>query len=262
MKTWFRVFFIGGAISFRALFAWIRPWVYIPTLCVEPTTQVLFFAFLGRTAHLEDDSWFVVGNAVQSASLAALFGMGFAIDGERWMQTLSAVLATPANRSALFLGRTLPVLLNASVSAATGFVGGALFLGFRPPLSALPGLAFLVVLGAFACTGLGMLSAAVGLRMRDVPIIANLTMAVLLIFCGVNVPLDKLPHWMHIAAEGLPLTHAIAAARRVADGASLGSVGTSIAVEAALGLAYLAAGFMLLRVFEEQGRRTGSLERA
>ena len=262
MKTWFRVFFVGGAISFRALFAWIRPWVYIPTLCVGPTTQVLFFAFLGRTAHLEDDSWFVVGNAVQSASLAALFGMGFAIDGERWMQTLSAVLATPANRSALFLGRTLPVLLNASVSAGTGFVGGALFLGFRPPLSALPGLAFLVVLGAFACTGLGMLSAAVGLRMRDVPIIANLTMAVLLIFCGVNVPLDKLPQWMHVAAEGLPLTHAIAAARRVANGASLSSVSTSVAVEAALGLAYLAAGFVLLRVFEEQGRRTGSLERA
>jgi len=118
VTTWFRVFFIGGGISFRALFAWIRPWVYIPTLIVGPTSQILFFAFLGRTAHLEDDSWFVVGNAVQSASLAALFGMGFAIDGERWMQTLSAVLGTPANRSALFLGRALPVLLNASVSAS------------------------------------------------------------------------------------------------------------------------------------------------
>ena len=87
-----------------------------------------------------------------------------------------------------------------------------------------------------------MLTGAVGLRMRDVPIIANLTMAVLLIFCGVNVPLDKLPHWMHVTAEGLPLTHAIAAARRVADGASLGSVSTSIAVEAALGFAYLVVG--------------------
>ena len=262
MKTWLRIFFIGGAISFRALFAWIRPWVYIPTLVVGPTSQILFFAFLGRTAHLEDDKWFVVGNAVQSASLAALFGMGFAIDGERWMQTLSAVLATPANRSALFLGRALPVLLNAAVSAATGFIGGAVFLGFRPPLSALPGLALLVVLGAFACTGLGMLTGAVGLRMRDVPIIANLTMAVLLIFCGVNVPLDKLPHWMHVTAEGLPLTHAIAAARRVADGASLGSVGTPIAVEATIGVAYLVAGLVLLRVFEGQGRQHGTLERA
>jgi ABC-2 type transport system permease protein len=262
MKTWLKIFFIGGAISFRALFAWIRPWVYIPTLVVGPTSQILFFAFLGRTAHLEDDTWFVVGNAVQSASLAALFGMGFAIDGERWMQTLSAVLATPANRSALFLGRALPVLLNAAVSAATGFIGGAVFLGFRPPLSALPGLALLVVLGAFACTGLGMLTGAVGLRMRDVPIIANLTMAVLLIFCGVNVPLDKLPHWMHVTAEGLPLTHAIAAARRVADGASLGSVGTPIAVEATIGVAYLVAGLVLLRVFEGKGRQHGTLERA
>jgi ABC-2 type transport system permease protein len=262
MKTWFRVFFIGGAISFRALFAWIRPWVYIPTLVVGPTTQILFFAYLGRTAHLKSDSWFVVGNAVQSASLAALFGMGFAIDGERWMQTLSAVLATPANRAALFLGRALPVLLNASISAATGFAGGVLLLGFRPPLSSIPSLALLVVLASFACTGLGMLTGAVGLRMRDVPIVANLTMAVLLIFCGVNVPLDKLPSWMHAVAEGLPLTHAIAAARRVADGASLGAVQGEVLTELFLGVVYLAVGLALLRVFEEQGRRHGSLDRA
>jgi ABC-2 type transport system permease protein len=102
MRTWLRIFFVGGAISFRALFSWIRPSIYIPTLLLGPTTQIVFFAYLGRTAHLKSDSWFVVGNAVQSASLAALFGMGFAIDGERWTQTLSAVLATPANRAALF----------------------------------------------------------------------------------------------------------------------------------------------------------------
>jgi ABC-2 type transport system permease protein len=262
MRTWLRIFFVGGAISFRALFAWIRPAVYVPTLLLGPTAQVLFFAYLGRTAHLQSDSWFVIGNAVQSASSAALFGMGFAIDGERWTQTLSAVLATPANRAALFLGRGLPVLLNASVTSATGFVGGALLLGFRPPLSSIPGLALLVLLASFACTGLGMLTGAVGLRMRDVPIIANLSMAVLLIFCGVNVPLDKLPHWMHLAADGLPLTHAIAAARRVADGASLGSVTTSVLVELGLGFAYLLLGFALLRWFELEGRRHGTLERA
>jgi ABC-2 type transport system permease protein len=262
VRTWLRIFFVGGAISFRALFSWIRPAVYVPTLLLGPTTQVLFFAYLGRTAHLESDSWFVVGNAVQSASLAALFGMGFAIDGERWTQTLSAVLATPANRAALFLGRALPVLLNASVTAATGFVGGALLLGFRPPWSSIPALALLVVLASFACTGLGMVTGAVGLRMRDVPIIANLTMAILLIFCGVNVPLDKLPRWMHLTADALPLTHAIAAARRVADGASLGSVRSSIFIELALGTGYLLVGFALLRHFELEGRRHGTLDRA
>jgi len=87
-------------------------------------------------------------------------------------------------------------------------------------------------------------------------------MAVLLIFCGVNVPLDKLPHWMHLAAEGLPVTHAVAASRLVADGASLASVRTPLLVEVALGFAYLLVGFALLRLFEEQGRRHGTLDRA
>jgi ABC-type Na+ efflux pump permease subunit len=54
--------------------------------------------------------------------MTAALGMGFAIDGERWSQTLSAVLATPANRGALFLGRAVPVLLNAAVTSATAFV--------------------------------------------------------------------------------------------------------------------------------------------
>ena len=262
MRTWLRIFFVGGAISFRALFSWIRPSIYIPTLLIGPTTQIVFFAYLGRTAHLKSDAWFVVGNAVQSASLAALFGMGFAIDGERWTQTLSAVLATPANRAALFLGRALPVLVNAAVTSSTGFVGGALLLGFRMPWASVPALALLLVLASFACTGLGMLVGAVGLRLRDVPILANLTMAVLLIFCGVNVPLDKLPHWMHAAAEGLPVTHAVAASRKVASGASLASVRTPLLMEVALGVVYLVVGFALLRLFEEQGRRHGTLDRA
>jgi ABC-2 type transport system permease protein len=262
MRTWLRIFFIGGAISFRALFSWIRPSVYIPTLLIGPTTQVIFFAYLGRTAHLEDDSWFVVGNAVQSASIAALFGMGFAIDGERWTQTLSAVLATPANRAALFLGRAVPVLVNAAVTAATGFIGGALLLGFRVPWSSVPALALLLLLASFACTGLGMLTASVGLRMRDVAIVANLTIGVLLIFCGVNVPLDDLPGWMHAIGEALPMTHAIAASRQVAEGASLASVGPEMLAEIALGSVYLAAGFFCLRWFEREGRRHGTLDRA
>ncbi|MDX6512320.1 MAG: type transport system permease protein, partial [Gaiellaceae bacterium] len=78
----------------------------------------------------------------------------------------------------------------------------------------------------------------------------------------VNVPLDKLPRWMHLAADGLPLTHAIEAARRVAAGASLGSVQTPVLVELALGTGYLLAGLALLGWFEQQGRRTGTLDHA
>jgi len=261
VRTWLRIFLIGGLMSFRALFAWINPWVYIPTLIVTPVFQIVFFAYLGRTAHLKSDGWFVIGNAVQVASFAALFGMGFAIDGERWQQTLSSLLATPANRTAIFLGRALPVLANAAFVSAVSFGAAGLLLGYHPPLASVPALALIVLLGAFSCTGLGMVTGSLALRIRDMPIMANLVMAGLLIFCGTNVPLDTLPGWMSTVAQGLPLTHAIAAARQIADGASLGSVDALVTKEIALGLAYLAVGFVLLRLFEFEGRRHATLDR-
>jgi ABC-2 type transport system permease protein len=130
------------------------------------------------------------------------------------------------------------------------------------PLRSFPSLALVVGVTAVACTGFGFLGGAIGLRVRDVIILINMLDAVLLIFCGVNVPLDKLPHWMHVAAEGLPVTHAVAASREVASGASLASVRTPLLVEVALGFVYLIVGFALLRLFEEQGRRHGTLDRA
>ena len=78
---------------------------------------------------------------------------------------------------------------------------------------------------------------------------------------GVNVPLDDLPGWMSTVAQGMPLTHAIEAARRVADGASLGAVGRLLGAELLIGVAYVVVGLVLLRVFEVQGRRYATLER-
>jgi ABC-2 type transport system permease protein len=51
-------------------------------------------------------------------------------------------------------------------------------------------------------TALGMAHAAIALRVRELAVFSNLVFAVLLVFCGVNVPLDDLANWMSTAAEG------------------------------------------------------------
>ena len=75
LENFLRVFFVGGAYAFRALFYWLSPWAYVPVMLAEPLFQILFFAFVGRAAGIEDDSFFVVGNAVVSLSVATIFGM-------------------------------------------------------------------------------------------------------------------------------------------------------------------------------------------
>ncbi|HEY3185307.1 MAG TPA: ABC transporter permease [Gaiellaceae bacterium] len=257
-----RVFFVGGVISYRALFNWLNPWIFLPTLVVAPIFQVLFFAYLGRAAGLESDRFYVIGNALQIAALPGLFAMAFTITGERYSQTLAPLLATPANRAALFLGRALPVTVNAAFVCVVSFVGGGLLLHVSVPASSLLSLAVVILATSLSCTGFGFLGGAIGLRVRDSIVLINLLDATLLVFCGVNIPLDTLPAWMQATAEALPVTHGLEAARRVADGAALGDVSGLVLVELAVGAAYAALGYALLRYLENASRRNATLETA
>lgn len=255
-----RIFVVGGVLSYRALFNWMQPVVYVPTMLGGPFFQILFFAYIGRASGVESDAFFVVGNAVQVSAMAGIFGVAMTIGGERWTQTLSLVLVSPANRFALFLGRALPLIVNGFVLSSFGFVVGLVLLDFELEPRVLPALAACVLLTTASCTAFGFIIGSVGLYAREIFVAANLAYIGLLLFCGVNVPLDELPAWMRAISETLPLTHGIQAARLVADGASLASVDGLILREALVGTGYTAAAYLLFRTFEAAGRRTASFD--
>jgi ABC-2 type transport system permease protein len=255
-----RVFFVGGYLAYRALFTWLRPSIYIPTMLGGPVFQILFFAYVGRQFGAKDDEFFVIGNAVQASALAGVFGMAMTIGGERWFQTLSMLLATPANRIAIFLGRAVPLIANGMLVSAFGFAVGWALLDFELAAGEIPGIAFVVLVTSFSCTALGLLTGSIGLRARDVFFLANLVALLLLLFCGVNVPLDVLPSWMETVSRGLPLTHGIEAAREIAAGAAFSDVSDLVATEAAIGITYALVAYVLFRFFEVEGRRRATLE--
>ena len=136
----------------------------------------------------------------------------------------SKLLATPANRPALFLGRALPFIANGLVVSAFGFAVGVVLLDFSPAAGSVPALALVVFVTTISCTALGMLIGSIGLRARDVFFAANLVYFLMLLVCGVNVAVDQLPGWLSAIGRCVPLTHGIEAAREVAAGSSLGDV--------------------------------------
>jgi ABC-2 type transport system permease protein len=260
MTAFFRVFFVGGVIAYRGLFNWIRPSMYIPTMLIGPIFQILFFAYLGRYSRLQNDAFFVVGNAIQASAMSAVFAGTMTIANERSYQTLSALLATPANRFAVFMGRSLPVLASGVLVSAWGFFMGRLLLDFHPALSSLPPLAVVVVVSVASCTAFGLTIGSIGMRARDVFMSANIAYYLMWLLCGVNIPLESLPGWLAQIGRLMPLTHGIAAGREVAAGASLGSVSGLVWTELGVGAAYAAIAFTLVRWFEFEGRRRASLE--
>jgi ABC-2 type transport system permease protein len=256
--SFLRIVTIGGLLSYRALFSWAQPALYIPTLLGSPLFQILFFAYVGRSAGVRNDAFFVVGNAVQVSAMSGVYGMAMAIGGERMSGTLSAILSSPANRAALFLGRALPYLVNGFVVSAFGFAVGTLLLDFHPAARTLPALALVVAVSSASCTALGAALGAIALRARDVLVGANVVYFLMLLFCGVNVPVSELPSAMRAIGRGLPLTHGVAAARRVAAGDHV--PWRLIATEAAVGAIYAAVAYALFRLFEAEARRQATLD--
>jgi ABC-2 type transport system permease protein len=119
-----------------------------------------------------------------------------------------------------------------------------------------------VAVASFSCTGLGLTTAAIALRVRETAVLSNLLFGILLIFCGANVPLSAMPGWMTAVAQWLPMTHGIAAARGIANGATWSQVSGLVGRELGIGLLYVAVGLVLLAVFERESRQRATLDLA
>ncbi len=260
MTAWLRLLVVGGVFSYRALFNWLRPVLYVTTMLGSPLFQILFFTYLGRHNGGQSDAFFIIGNAVQVSAMSGIYAGTMTIANERQFGTLAPLLATPANRAALFLGRALPVIANGLVVSAFGFGVGLVLLDLHLAAGSVPALAAVLVVTVSACSAMGLLIGSIGLRARDVFFVSNLVYFLMLLFCGINIPLADLPGWMAAIGRSLPLAHGIEAARHAAAGASFASVDGLVATEAAIGACYAGAAFLLFRLFEVEGRRRGALE--
>lgn len=255
-----RVFVVGGITSYRALFNWISPWVFIPHTLGYPIFEILFFSYLGRFAGVQSDKFFLIGNAFMAIAITGFFGMGNAIGGEKRSQTLATLLASPANRFALFLGRAVPSILTGVLVAGIAFAICSQIL--NAPFSAheLAGLALAALTSSFACTAFGMCLGAIGLRARSVSLFADTIGGTMLLISGANVPLHRLPGWVQAISNVIPLTHGIEAGRILGTGGSFSSAAHLLTDEVVVGLVYLLIGITSLRWFEYASRRSAALE--
>jgi ABC-2 type transport system permease protein len=260
LRSAWRIFWYGGLMSYGMLFNWARPSIYIPTLIGGPTFQLFFFAALGSYATDRSPAYFAIGNAIQVSCLAGVFGMTMAIANERWFGTLPALLATPANRVAVFAGRFLPFVFNGLLVSLYALGIGIVFLGVRLDTSSLAVVGLALLTTVFSCTAIGALQGAISLRLRDGLFGANMIMLGILLFCGVNIPLADLPLWMQVVGHLLPFTHGLEAVRQAAEGAGLGQVGGLIALEALIGVVYAVAAFALFRYLERSARQNATLD--
>lgn len=256
-----RLFIQGTILSYYALFNWVRPITYAASMILMPLAQILFFVFLGSYAtNGGGTDFYVIGNAMQIASVSGIFGVTMSVGNDRWLGTLPYVFGTPANRVMLFFGRAFMHVINGAFGVVIAFFWGVLLLGLDLSQTNLPALGLTILVTTFSTCALGLLMGCLALITANVMFVNNTVYFLLLIFSGANVAIDKLTPWMQFISNILPLTRGIAASRLLIAGQGMEAVTPLLLQEVGIGLAYGIVGYFMFAAFEVIAKRRGTLE--
>jgi ABC-2 type transport system permease protein len=255
------VFARSTYLQYVALFQWASIRGYVAYKVLLPVTQILFFVELGVYASGRQNAlYFALGNAMQLTANAGIFGVIATVANERQYGTLPILLASPANRLVTFLSRAIVNVIDGIATVVVALAVAIALFGLDLHRANFVLLGLCIVLISFTTAGLGLMFGSIGLVMRDAIIVANVVYYALLIVCGINFPVSRLPGALQIVSYALPLTRGVQAARDAAAGASFGQVAGLVAGELLVGATWALAGYLLFRLLESWARRGGLQE--
>jgi len=251
---------VSAILSYRALFNWATPSLYLGSVLLPPLFQLFFFVLLGRTLNTGSDEFFVLGNLVLACSISGIFGGTMAMANERNFGTLPYMLMSTQSRITTLASRGLPFVINGIIASTFVAVCATPSLGLRWSDEIVFGLLAAVVVASFSSTAMGLCLGAVGLRFADVWLIGNFMAVSMLLLTGVNLPLDELPSALSAIGQVIPVTHAVEAARGVYDTGEFSSALLPLAQEGIIAAIYMLLAWILLSAFEGSARKSAKTE--
>ncbi len=251
---------VGGVLSFRALFAWYAPSIFLSTMIAVPVMQTLLFVLIGDWTGYQSREFFIVGNAFQVTAMAGIVGAATVIASERRFGTLSHIIGSPAQRWALFLGRSLPMAVTGLVSPWVIFTVALAIGGIDASIADVVAITPLLLAASFSGAALGLVVSAAALTGREAFHLASLVYIGLLVVSGANVAFGDLPAVLQGIGFVAPITHSLQGARDFLSDPTIGFPLNQLLAEIGIGVAWLLVALILLRIFEHRARVTGTID--
>ncbi|WP_328939188.1 ABC transporter permease [Streptomyces tauricus] len=244
----------NAVADMRAVYTW-RIWLF--GWLGRMLAQAVFFALLGRSAdHASGRHYQAVGSLFVIGVFECL-GVVSSTTWERAAGTLEFISVAPSRPVWVFFGRSLQWPVSATVTTTVSvFALGPLF-GVTWQPGQVPAVVALIVLASLSTYCFGLFLGALVLNANGSRnLVANATSLLMMIICGVQIPVGQLHPAVRVFAFALPPTWTLRSARAVLAGdAAVALAGAGAAV--ALGIVWLVAADMAFRTFLNRSRRTG-----
>lgn len=191
--------------------------------------------------------WLLPGVLAMNMMFSSLFGVGYVMVRYRKGGILRRLKAAPISALQFLAAQVASRLWLVLAVTAVLFVGADLVLDLYMRGSLLY-LAAVFALGALCLISLGLVIASRTQSQELAGGMLNLLTLPMIFLSGVWFSLEGVHPWLQTAAQALPLTHLIAAARSImVDGAGLAEIAPHLGVLALMTAAFLALGAWLFR---------------
>lgn len=259
----FKRFYRNGLYSFKGLYGFLRPEIYIFVKIINPVFQVLFFSLVARHAYGNMNiTPFVIGNAFVLCIWNAFFGVGANLISERSLGTLKILIASPSNKFKLFISKSTFHILDGMLTVFIGLFTGIIFFNIRIPINSIPYFLLSLIVAMFTACSMGLFIGSVGLVTRDINLLLNLASMLLMSLSGVNFSTEKLPPLLKTISNILPLTNALKAVKLIINSNTISYkiVNMYIFKELLLGVLYCIIAYLTLRFMERMAKNKATLD--
>jgi ABC-2 type transport system permease protein len=261
--SFWRTLWSNAVIAPRTSIGFMRADFVFGSIVVVPLTQMVFFATVAMLAGNSSSpvAFVVLGNAVATVTYTSIFGLCQTTDHEKQQGTMEHLLVTPANRTAMYLGRGLVPILVSLATISVGLLYAATLFHVDFGGAHLGALAVSILLTCVSMVGFGLLLGGIALFLRTSIVLGNIFLFIGLLLSGVNFPTSQLPVGLQWAGDLFPLTWGVAAIRDSVAGDSLATLGPLWGILGVATLAALGLAMGLWGVFERRALATGSIVR-
>ncbi len=198
----FGLLLIGELFSLRLNWFW-----YFVQVSFVPLAFLFFVRFLWP----HDDAAFyaVTGSLVQTMSLSAMLSLGQYVGALKQVNAYEHYAALPISvRTFVLAIATRGVILSFPAMTIVGFVSG-LVLGL--PLT--PMCVVILVLGAYAMSGIGTLIGFWSPTGQTASLVTQIAQNIIILFAPIYIPTDRLPKLLQYTSSILPTTYAASGLR-------------------------------------------------
>ena len=250
-----------GYSYYKGLFGWLSWTSYISNVVIRPALLVMLFGLVGRFAvDSETGNYLVLGRLAYSIVFIHMGGITQSFMYERLGGTAYTVFATSSNRLVNYTSRGLLHFPNGLIVVASGVAAGWAFVSLPLDHVNWGGSSLALLAISASSIAFALLIGTFTFVLRDWTLTYSGFSGLLLALTGAVIPVSALPVVLKQLSQFLPLTHGLAAFRDLYAGASIASVWEGLLLEAVIGLAYFAGGYVVFRLVEYRARQTGSLE--